>query len=267
LAASKLSGSRSINVLVDPSVRDAEIVVSEGISNRKAVLVSGRCRVEYVGRAKSNLEPGERIVIVKADGSLLVHRSTGYEPVNWMPGGDALYNVRTDGQTLQIRAQRKKPAETVSIVFDEIQLVASLVLSDSGEFSLYASEEDMQKAILLKPDLLEEHFRPITYEKKVAPGFVDVYGEDKDGKFVVVEIKRKTAGKEAAMQLARYVEAIRGRTNREIRGILVAPGTGKDVLRTLTTLGLEYKHLDPRRCAETLTRVRTKKLADFLKES
>jgi len=66
------------------------------------------------------------------------------------------------------------------------------------------------------------------------------------------------------VQLARYVEAIKGRTNREIRGILVAPGTGKDVLRTLTTLGLEYRHLDPRRCAEVLTRVSTKKLADFL---
>jgi RecB family endonuclease NucS len=256
-----------MNVLVRPSIRDAETAISEGILSKMVVLVAGRCRVQYVGRAKSNLEPGERILIIKADGSLLVHRSIGYEPVNWMPGGDVFYNVQAKEQTLQVRAQRKKPAETVNVMFDEIQLVVSLLLSDVGEFSLYASEEDMQKAILLKPDLLEEHFRPITYEKKVAPGFVDVYGEDKDGKFVVVEIKRKTAGKEAAVQLARYVEAIRERTNREVRGILVAPGTGKDVLRTLTTLGLEYKHLDPRRCAETLTRVHTKKLADFLKES
>lgn len=262
-----MSGSESMNVLVSPSIRDAETAISEGILNKKAVLVAGRCRVEYVGRAKSNLEPGERILIIKADGSLLVHRSTGYEPVNWMPGGDTFYNVQTKEQTLQVRAQRKKPAETVNVVFDEIQLVVSLVLSDAGEFSLYASEEDMQKAILLKPDLLEERFKPIAYEKKVEPGFVDVYGEDKDGKFVVVEIKRKTAGKEAVMQLARYLEAIKGRTDREVRGILAAPGTGKDVLRTLAVLGLEYKHLDPRKCAETITRVRTRKLADFLKGS
>jgi RecB family endonuclease NucS len=260
-------GSKSMNVLVRPNIRDAETAISEGILGKMVVLVAGRCRVQYVGRAKSNLEPGERILIIKADGSLLVHRSIGYEPVNWMPGGDVFYNVQAKEQTLQVRAQRKKPAETVNVIFDEIQLVLSLLLSDVGEFSLYASEEDMQKAILLKPDLLEEGFRPISYEKKVAPGFVDVYGEDKDGKFVVVEIKRKTAGKEAAMQLARYIEAVRGRANREVRGILVAPGTGKDVLRTLAILGLEYKHLDPRRCAETLTRVRTKKLTDFLKES
>jgi RecB family endonuclease NucS len=262
-----VSGSKSLNVLVNPSVGDAEKAVSEGISNRKAVLIAGRCCVQYAGRARSNLEPGERIVIIKVDGSLLVHRSTGYEPVNWMPGGGTFYSVRTKEQTLQIRVQRKRPAEVVNVIFDEIQFVASLVLSDAGEFSLYASEEDMQKAVLLKPDLLEERFKPIAYEKKVEPGFVDVYGEDKDGKFVVVEIKRKTAGKEAVMQLARYLEAIKGRTDREVRGILAAPGTGKDVLRTLAVLGLEYKHLDPRKCAEAITRVRTRKLADFLKGS
>jgi hypothetical protein len=110
---------------------------------------------------------------------------------------------------------------------------------------------------------LEEGFRPITYEKKVEPGFMDVYGEDKTGKFVVVEIKRKTAGKDAALQLARYLDAIRARTNREVRGVLVAPDIGKDVQRTLVTLGLEYKHLDPRKCAEILTRSATKKLSEF----
>jgi endonuclease len=253
-----------MNVLVRPSIREAETAISDGIQCRMLVLVAGRCRVQYVGRAKSNLELGERTLIIKTDGSLLVHRSVGYEAVNWMPGGDVFYNIQAKEQILQVWAQRKKPAETVKVMFNEIQLVVSLLLSDVGEFSLYASEEDMQKAILLKPDLLEEGFKPISYEKKVAPGFVDVYGEDKEGKFVVVEIKRKTAGKEAAMQLARYIESVRGRANRQIRGILVAPGTGKDVLRTLAVLGLEYKHLDPRRCAETLTRVRTKRLADFV---
>jgi hypothetical protein len=115
--------------------------------------------------------------------------------------------------------------------------------------------------------LLEEGFKPITYEKKVEPGFVDVYGEDKDGNLVVVEIKRKTAGKEAAFQLAKYIEAIKARSNRRVRGILVAPSLGKDVQRVLETLGLGYKHLEPKRCAETLSRTKTKKLAEFFKET
>lgn len=261
-----MSVSKSLAVMVNPNMGEAEGVVKEAFLRRETLLVVGRCSVNYVGRAKSKLSPGERILIVKADGSLLVHRSAGYEPVNWMPGGDVVFHVQARGEALEVRALRKKPAETVAVSFDTIRLVAALTLDDSGEFSLFASEEDMQKAILLRPDLLEEGFKPITYEKKVEPGFVDVYGEDKAGKFVVVEIKRKTAGKDAVFQLARYIEAIRSRANRKIRGILAAPGMAKDVQRTLATLGLEFKHLDPRKCAETLTRVETKKLAEFFKE-
>jgi RecB family endonuclease NucS len=184
-----------------------------------------------------------------------------------MPGGDVVFHVQGNDETLEIRALRKKPAETVTVSFDEIHVVASLILVDSGEFSLYASEEDMQKAILVRPDLLEEGFKPVTYEKKVEPGFVDVYGIDRDGKLVVVEIKRKTAGKEAAFQLAKYIKAIKMKANRPVRGVLVAPRIAKDVQRVLMTLDLEFKNLDPKRCAEILVRSKTKKLVDFFEET
>ena len=258
-----MPSSKLPTVLVSPSVEETQNLVKEAVSRNNTLLVIGRCWVHYLGRAKSKLGPGERILIVKADGSLLVHRSSGYEPVNWMPGGDVVFNVHVKDEVLEIRALRQKPVETVMVFFDEIQLVASVALADSGEFLLYASEEDMQKAILLRPDLLEEGFKPITYEKKVEPGFVDVYGQDKDGKLVIVEIKRKTAGKAAAVQLARYIEAIRARADRPVRGILVAPSVAKDVQRILMTLGLEFRYLDPRKCSEVLSQAETKKLAEF----
>jgi hypothetical protein len=84
---------------------------------------------------------------------------------------------------------------------------------------------------------------------------------------VVIEIKRKTAGKQAALQLARYIEAVRTRTDREVRGVLAAPNVAKDVQRTLVTLGLEFRPLDPKRCAETLRKAETKKLSEFFKET
>lgn len=259
-------GFKTLTVAVQPSMKEAEDSVKEALLQSQTLLVIGRCWVHYLGRAESKLEPGERLLIVKADGSLLVHRSVGHEPVNWMPGGDVVYHVQAKGDVLQVHAVRHKPAESVKVFFDRIQLVASLVLHDSGGFSLYASEEDMHRAILLKPELLEDGFKPITYEKKVEPGFVDVYGEDRDGKLVVVEIKRKTAGKEAAFQLARYIEAIKARVSRDVRGILAAPDIGKDVQRTLMTLGLEFKYLDPKKCAETLSRKSSKKLAEFFNQ-
>jgi RecB family endonuclease NucS len=124
----------------------------------------------------------------------------------------------------------------------------------------------MHRAILLKPALLEEGFKPISYEKKVEPGFVDIYGVDKDGKLVVVEVKRKTAGKEAVLQLARYIDAIKEKANRELRGVLVAPSLGKDVQRLLVTMGLEFKALDPKKCAEVLKKAENSRLEAFFKE-
>jgi len=260
-----VSNSKSLTVLVSPCVAEAEKAVREAVSQRKTLIVVGNCWVHYLGRAKSKLETGERILIIKEDGSLLVHRSVGYEPVNWQPPG-CIFNVQVKDGVLEIRAVRRKPTESVKVFFDKIHMFSALSLVDSGEFSLYASEEDMQKAILLKPSLLEERFKPISYEKKVEPGFIDVYGIDKDGKLVVVEIKRKTAGKIAALQLAKYIDAIKGKANRKVRGILAAPNIAKDVQRLLATLGLEFKSLDPKKCAEILKRSEARKLEAFFTE-
>jgi len=256
---------KPLTVLVSPNVAEAENAVREAISQRKTLLVIGNCWARYLGRARSKLEPGERILIIKEDGSLLVHRSVGYEPVNWQPPG-CIFHIQVKGNVLEIRAVRRKPAESVKVFFDRIHMVSALSLVDSGEFLLYASEEDMQKAILLEPSLVEKGFKPISYEKKVEPGFVDVYGEDKNGKLVVVEIKRKTAGKDAVLQLAKYVDAIKSKVNREVRGILVAPNIAKDVQRLLATLGLDFRSLDPKKCAEILKRSETRKLEAFFKE-
>ncbi len=260
-----MSNSKPLTVSVCPNIDEAEKIVKEAISQRKTLLVVGNCWVSYLGRASSKLEPGERILMVKEDGSLLVHRSIGYEPVNWQPPG-CIFHTSVKGSILEINAIRRKPPESVKVFFDKILMVSALSLKDSGEFASYASEEDMQKAILLEPSLLEEDFKPISYEKKVEPGFVDVYGVDKNGRFVVVEIKRKTAGKEAAFQLAKYIEAVKSRTNREVRGILVAPNIAKDVQRLLETLKLEFKPLNPKKCTEILKKAETRRLETFFQE-
>ena len=239
----------------------------EAISHRRTLLVVGKCSVDYSGRAKSKLDQGERILIVKPDGSFLVHRSTGYEPVNWMPGGNVVFQVQRTQRELEIRAIRRRPSESVKVLFNDVYLVTALDLLDDAEFKLYASEKDMQKAILLEPDLIEEGFRPLSREKKVDPGFIDVYGADKNGRLVVVEIKREKAGKNAVFQLAKYIEAVKGKADREVRGIIAAPGIAKDVQRVLVTLGLEFRHLDPRKCSETLRIVETKKLGEYFTQS
>jgi RecB family endonuclease NucS len=254
-----------LKVLTHPTLAEAAILIEKSFSQRRTLLIAGNCHVHYSGRASSTLEPGERLLIIKSDGSLLVHRPVGYEPVNWQPAGGA-FHVQMKDDGLEVYCVRHKPRENVRVTFAEIFLVSSLSLLDAGDFLLHASEDDMHRAILLKPDLLEEGFKPISWEKHVQPGFVDIYGEDRLGKLVIVEVKRKTASKEAALQLAKYVEPIKAKNNRQVRAVLAAPGLGKDVQRLLATLGLEYKTLDPKICAEVLKRASTSKLESFFSE-
>jgi RecB family endonuclease NucS len=262
LLAFNLSSRKPVVSLENPTVEKAAELVKMAISKHKAVILVGNCWVNYKGRANSKLEPGERILMIKEDGSVLVHRPIGYEPVNWQPAG-CIFQTRVKGKILRVRAVRYKPSESVSISFDRVFFVSVMKLIDNGIFSLHASESDMQRAILVDPSLLEAGFEPISYEKKVEPGFVDVYGVDKNGRLVVVELKRRTAGKSAAIQLAKYIDFVKTMANRELRGILVAPSLAKGVQTILTSLGLEFKALEPKKCAEILRRSVSRKLEDF----
>ncbi len=257
-----MSSRKPVVSLENPTVEKAAEFIKAAVSEHKAIILVGNCWVNYKGRASSKLEPGERIVMIKEDGSVLVHRPIGYEPVNWQPAG-CIFQTRKKGETLHVRAVRRKPSESVNISFDHVFFVSAMRLIDRGIFSLHASESDMQKAILVEPSLLEAGFEPISYEKKVEPGFVDVYGVDRNGRLVVVELKRRTAGRDAALQLAKYIDFIKTVTNRELRGVLVAPRLAKGVQAILSSLGLEFKALEPKKCADVLRKLESRKLEDF----
>jgi len=65
------------------------------------------------------------------------------------------------------------------------------------------------------------------------------------------------------LQLSKYVDSLKNVVNREIRGILVAPKIAKGVQKLLLTLGLEFKRLDPKKCAEILKKRKARSLEDF----
>ncbi len=210
---------------------------------------------------------GDRFLVVKADGSLLIHRPRGHEPVNWQPAGCLLQAEATPEETLKLRAVRLQPREVIEIFFDSMYLVAVSNLVDEGEFALHVSELDARRAILYEPSLVEEGFRPLSEEKDLGEsGFVDIFGEDPQGNFVVVEIKRVPAGKEAVLQLGRYLEAIRGRVHRPVRGIIAAPSLRREAQLLLERLGLEYRQISLQRCHEVLRFSRARKIEDFLGE-
>lgn len=258
----KKSMSKQEIFLENPSYSEALHAIRTGTSKRKTTVVVGNCIVDYDGRASSKLSHGERIVILKSDGSALVHRPLGYAPVNWQPPG-SLFRTKIDESTLTIRVFRKKENEVLEVKFDDVKMVAVMDLKDVGEFHLYASEEDMKRAIVIQPSILEEGFRPISTERPVEPGFIDILGMDTNNVLTVVEIKRKYANMDAVLQLKKYVDAFKVSKDINVRGILVAPGLAKGTQSLLASLGLEFKSLSPQICSEIIKRNSERSLTDF----
>jgi RecB family endonuclease NucS len=252
-------------VKMNASIPEAADTVEKASRSRSLVVIVGDCRVEYEGRASSTLSWGERVAIIKQDGSVLVHRPVGYEPVNWQPAKCLIKVSIEDPGTLIVSASRHQPRETVSMEFREITLLATGNLHDSGEFALHVTEAQMKQAILAAPELIEEGLKPLEEEKSLGDaGFTDIYAEDRGGSLVVVEIKRNAASKDAVIQLQRYLETLRKHVNRPLRGIIVAPELRKGVQPLMRGLNLEYVRLLPERCFIVLRSRRDMKLSQFL---
>lgn len=243
-------------------LEDAAEKLREGIRSRSLIILVGLMEVFYEGRASSSLGEGERLLLIKQDGSVLVHRPTGYEPVNWQPPG-SLVSVVMKNDALLIEARRLNPEEILRIIVKRVYSLETHKLEDLAEFAMYATEEEMKRAILLRPSLIEEGFKPIEDERRAGrSGFMDIFGVDSSGNLVVVEIKRKNATPEDVRQLVSYVKEIEKELGRRPRMILVAPGVKKSTSRELAAYGIEFRCLSPKICSEILRRGRG--LKEFL---
>ena len=240
-------------------------MINEALAKQELLIVVGNCTVNYEGRAASKLTWGDRVLMIKADGSVLLHRRSGYEPVNWQPARCQFRISIEDGKLLSVLATRLKPKESLKIVFDNVAIAMALTLADEGEFAMHVTEEQMKRAILLEPSLVESGLRLIAEETKMGEsGFTDIYAEDSAGRLVVIEIKRNAASREAALQLNRYVESLRKRVNRQVRGILAAPGLKSGTSVLLARLGYDFKAVSPEKCFQILKPRTDARLSEFL---
>lgn len=210
------------------------------------VLLLGECRVEYQGRAKSRLGWGERLVIVKRDGSVLVHQGTSREPVNWQPPGTRPMYFASD-DVFTIKAERPRAHEHLKVEFRRIDLLVMKVLDDRAELQLAGLEEDLVEKIMADPSIVEDGLRITGREKGTVSGSIDLFARDREGNHVIVEVKRGSPGVSAAYQLEAYAADFRRRNpDCPIRGILVAPRIPLMVKNTLREKGLEYREVDMR---------------------
>lgn len=221
--------------------------------HRALVLVAGLCEVQYQGRAQSALSLGERLILLKPDGTLLVHTASRIKPVNWQPPG-ARFQAAVEEGRLVLTSTRGQPEEVVRVVLHEVEAVQSFRLRDDQELALVGSELDLARLLAKHPDLVEPGFRVTARERGNGRGPMDLVGLDASGTRVVVELKRRAAGLKEAEQLRRYVERERAAKG-SVRGILMAPAVSDQARRYLGELGMEVKQVDWEKLLPLLRRV------------
>lgn len=188
-------------------------------------LVIARCSVDYAGRLSAHLPLATRLLMVKADGSVLVHSDGGsYKPLNWMSPPCRLTVAEPDPDSA---ATGVSDVWTVQHAKSDDRLVVHVheVLHDSAH-DLGVDPglvKDGVEAHLQQ--LLAEHVHTfgagwslVRREYMTAIGPVDLLLRDADGRPVAVEVKRR-GEIDGVEQLTRYLDLLN-------RDPLLAPVSG-----------------------------------------
>jgi RecB family endonuclease NucS len=183
-------------------------------------LIVAQCEVRYSGRLNAVLPEALRLLMVKADGSFMVHAdSGGYKPSNWMTAPTVI--EETPGKIVV----RKRAGATEDRLEIDIAAVVSDVTHDMGEAAALEKdgvERDLQEALAGAPQFCGEGFRLVRREWPTDIGPVDLMCRDTQDAWIAVEIKR-VCTIDAVEQLTRYLERIRrDPAMASCRGVLAA---------------------------------------------
>jgi endonuclease len=165
-------------------------------------LVIARCSVDYVGRLTAHLPSALRLLIVKADGSVLVHSDGGsYKPLNWMSPPCKL--AEQPGQW----TVTNKAGETLAITLEEVVSDTAVELGVDPGLKKDGVESHLQELLAAQVNLLGDGWRLVRREFPTPIGPVDLMCKDHSGGSVAVEIKRR-GEIDGVEQLTRYLELL-----------------------------------------------------------
>jgi endonuclease len=203
-------------------------------------LLVARCEVRYSGRLNAVLPEAVRLLILKSDGSVLVHDDAGgFKPLNWMTAPTV---VEDGGDTLVVR--KPKTEDVLEIRLVEVLSDVSHDMGESAALQKDGVERDLQEQLAAQPAALGEELVLVKREWPTEVGPVDLMCKDPAGEWVAVEIKR-IATIEAVEQLTRYLDFIRrDPAKASCRGILAAQRLKPQAIALAESRGIRCVEVD-----------------------
>ena len=175
-------------------------------------MVVARCSVDYSGRLQAHLPVAARLILLKADGSVLVHADGGsYKPLNWMSPPCSVTEEQPDGDqheagvTRVWRVSHAKTGDQLLIRLHEVLSDTEHVLGTDPGLTKDGVESDLQRLLAEQIALLGDGHVLVRREHMTAIGPVDILARDGLGAAVAVEIKRR-GEIDGVEQLTRYLE-------------------------------------------------------------
>lgn len=175
-------------------------------------LVVARCSVDYAGRLTAHLPVATRVLMVKADGSVLIHSDGGsYKPLNWMSPPCSFQVAEPDDEQRSVgitevwNVNQAKTSDRLVVSLFEIISDSSHDLGIDPGLVKDGVEADLQKLLAEQIELLGAGHTLVRREYMTAIGPVDILARDSEGHSVAVELKRR-GDIDGVEQLTRYLE-------------------------------------------------------------
>ncbi len=208
-------------------------------------LIVARCEVRYSGRLDALLPEALRLIMIKADGSVLVHADAGgYKPLNWMTPPTV---IEESPERIVVRKRARADGDRLEILVSELLSDVGHDMGSPDEDAALAKdgvEAHLQELLAERPAWCGEGLRLVRREWPTDIGPVDLMCRDGQDEWVAVEVKR-IAGIDAVEQLSRYLERIRlDPAFASCRGILAAQAIKPQAWVLATARGIDCVEVD-----------------------
>ncbi len=215
-------------------------------------LVIADCSVDYSGRLDAHLPRAKRLLMLKADGSVLVHSDGGsYKPLNWMSAPAALKVSQPSDDEAELGVEEvwtveatKSDGKLIVRIFEFLGELEQELGEDPGLVK-DGVEDHLQELLAQQLEsILGQGWTLFRREHPTPIGPVDLVVFDPDSQPVAIEVKRR-GGIDGVEQLTRYLELLgREQRYRKIRGIFAAQQITPQAKVLAEDRGIECKVLD-----------------------